>query len=223
MRASREGRHISGAERIVDARDVPAASSLLATRAARHPLGPPDEMHIAAHALRPEDIRVLPALKQESHELPSVADARHTLARILRSAGISERAADRALHALCTITGVPGAQVLDEDGRDTGVVVRARRLDHVGSSLSDPQKNHFLEALTLATKVASAPGALAELCISDDPSYLRGYVACAGTYHRVSPLKEEGEPVGTRIILVRRGTDLDALGHYLRDIPVIVQ
>lgn len=223
MRASREGRHISGAERIVEAQDIPAATALLAARAAQHPLGPPDDIHITAHSLRPDDVLTLASLSVHTHILDTVAEGRHLLGQMLRQAGISAPAADRALHELCTTTGVAGARVLDEEGRDTGVIVRARRLDHRESSLSDPQKNHFLEAITLATKVASAPGVLAELCISDDPAYLRGYIACAGTYHRIFPLKEEGEPVGTRIILVRAGTDLHSLASYLRDTPVIVE
>ena len=47
MRASLEGRHISGAERIVEPHLVPSVSSELATRALRHEKGVPDSINIA--------------------------------------------------------------------------------------------------------------------------------------------------------------------------------
>ena len=43
-------------------------------------------------------------------------------------------------------------------------------------SLSEPRggsKNHFQEALVLASKVAHAPHSMAEICISDDPEAVR--------------------------------------------------
>ena len=63
-------------------------------------------------------------------------------------------------------------------------------------------KNHFNEAIVLATKVANAPGIVAELCISDDPDYVTGYVGSLELgYVRIMKLKEMGDPNGGRIFL----------------------
>ncbi|SHK80787.1 6-carboxyhexanoate--CoA ligase [Fibrobacter sp. UWEL] len=63
-------------------------------------------------------------------------------------------------------------------------------------------KNHFNEAIVLATKVANAPGMVAELCISDDPDYVTGYVASKELgYVRIMKLKEMGNPDGGRVFL----------------------
>ena len=50
MRAAREGAHISGAERIVKARDIPALAAALAERALHHAKGVPDEIHVKVEA-----------------------------------------------------------------------------------------------------------------------------------------------------------------------------
>ena len=55
--------------------------------------------------------------------------------------------------------------------------VRASCMDFQGTYRSVSKKEHFLEALILASKVAHAPGICAELCVSDDPDYVTGYVA----------------------------------------------
>ena len=46
MRAARAGEHISGAERIVPADDIPALAAALAERALHHAKGEPDEIHL---------------------------------------------------------------------------------------------------------------------------------------------------------------------------------
>jgi 6-carboxyhexanoate--CoA ligase len=53
------------------------------------------------------------------------------------------------------------------------------------------------EALALATKVAHAPGVMAELCWSDEPDYTAGYVASLQTgYVRFPRLKDNGDQKG---------------------------
>ena len=65
-------------------------------------------------------------------------------------------------------------------------------------------KNHFQEAVVLASKVANAPHILAEICVSDDPGYVTGYVASKKTgYVRITRLKEKNDPNGGRIFLYR--------------------
>jgi len=76
----------------------------------------------------------------------------------------------------------------------------------------------------LATKVSETPGLIAELCISDDPSYVTGYVASARTgYQRITPVKTDGDSAGGRVWFVdSKGLDLDGLIEYVRNVPVLV-
>ena len=54
----------------------------------------------------------------------------------------------------------------------------------------------------LATKVVNAPGVLAELCMSDDPDYLVGYLASKKHgYVRLTPMKNTGDPHGGRVFI----------------------
>ena len=46
--------------------------------------------------------------------------------------------------------------------------------------------NHVQEALVLASKVLSAPNVVGELCWSDDPNYIIGYVSANNIYHRIN-------------------------------------
>jgi 6-carboxyhexanoate--CoA ligase len=94
-----------------------------------------------------------------------------------------------------------------------------RALTHVGLT-------HFRtrEALSLASKVAHAPGVIAELCWSDDPDYSAGYVSSLSTgYVRFPFMKEKGRTSGGRAFFVKReGFDREGLLSYLQKEPVIV-
>jgi 6-carboxyhexanoate--CoA ligase len=85
---------------------------------------------------------------------------------------------------------------------------------------------HFrtIEALSLATKVAHAPGMAAEICWSDDPDYTAGYVASLTTgYVRFPCLKEQGDEKGGRAFFVRRDeTEVDLLIRYLQTEAVLI-
>ena len=82
----------------------------------------------------------------------------------------------------------------------------------------------FNEALVLATKVVSHPNILAELCISDDPEYVTGYIASREFgYVRVTRLKEPGSPMGGRIFLFRGDEkDREDCIRYLQQQKVLV-
>lgn len=76
---------------------------------------------------------------------------------------------------------------------------------------------HVREALTLAAKVLSTPGIVAELCWSDDPDYTAGYVASAHHgYVRFPHLKPLGDGRGGRAFFLRtEGLDLEAVIEHL--------
>jgi len=68
---------------------------------------------------------------------------------------------------------------------------------HGTERAASDEKNHFQEAIVLASKVVSAPRIIAEICMSDDPDYVTGYVAAPSIgYQRTTRLKEPGGPDG---------------------------
>jgi 6-carboxyhexanoate--CoA ligase len=118
-----------------------------------------------------------------------------------------------------------------ESDQDRGV--RASRFDWteeasiaIDKKLSALGLTHFRtrEALALATKVAYAPGVIAELCWSDEPDYTAGYVASQKSgYVRFPILKPLNDQHGGRVFFVKREElDIDALVRYLQTEPVLI-
>ena len=87
---------------------------------------------------------------------------------------------------------------------------------------------HLEEALILASKIASCKGIVAELCWSDDPSYVIGYVGTKDNYERIPILKEEGNPIGGRVFFIDSNQlnddyTLDDLIDYLENQIVLIK
>ena len=109
--------------------------------------------------------------------------------------------------------------------------VRASKMDCVNSRGYDEYMqargltgDHVREALVLASKVAGAEGMVAELCWSDDPYYVTGYVASPlYGYRRIPVMKERGSGIGGRVFFVRPGTDMKELINYLEEQVVMIQ
>ena len=210
--------HISGAERIVSRDAVEAVCSAMAHRAMTHSKGDPDFINIKIEKVKESDIQILKALPvtrvdvgtwqqglDKAFELINkiVSDG---LLRDARNDAINDFA--RKLPELLRETfPMRGAMLYDiatgtrlEPDQQRGV--RATYMDALHSSTVDSCKNHFNEAIVLATKVANAPGMVAELCISDDPNYITGYVASKELgYVRIMKMKEMGDENGGRIFL----------------------
>ncbi len=225
MHSTREGKHISGAERIVPAAELARAGRALLQRALGHPRGPAAELRLSAEAIDPATIRYgrLPDVRT----LP-VADylaGRRQAVELLVRAGVGRQAVDRALAALVAGpapggVAMRGAMLVDADSgarleADHARGVRASRMDLTRSAdrllrrrlgrvgLNNP---HVREALVLAAKVLATPGIVAELCWSDDPDYPAGYVATvADGYLRLPHLKPIGEERGGRAFFWRSG------------------
>ena len=119
-------------------------------------------------------------------------------------------AADAELYAPWGLVFVKGDFVADADSAAKGIATR---------------KNHYAEAIVLASKVQQAPGIVGEICISDDPEYVTGYVASHTLgYRRISHVKEAGDPAGGRIFLFRGTPELAAeCIDYLQNRPVLVE
>ena len=212
MRAARAGEHISGAERIVPADDIPALAAALAERALHHAKGEPDEIHLKVEEAG--EIVHLEALPVSTHVTQTPEEGRAVAARLLAGAGITR--IDEIVARFAETYAMRGAMLLDADTLerlepDRARGVRATYMDATcnGQDARCPsggarKKNHFAEAVVLATKVANAPGIVGEICVSDDPDYVTGYVATKEIgYCRITTIKQKGDPCGGRIFLYR--------------------
>ncbi len=242
MRASREGRHLSGGERIVREELLPQTVTDLLARARSKPLQP-DQVVVTLDAIARENVRSIRSLDLLAVETAGTAASRSLAASLLSRAGVSERAAEAALDALArgpAASGgnMRGAVILDarsaarlEPDQERGI--RASRFDwsddaavQAGQELERLGLGHFRtrEALALASKAALAPGMVAELCWSDDPDYTAGYLAVPGLgYVRFPQMKEPGIATGGRVFFVDRSAwDPAAFQEFLQRTPVLI-
>ncbi|MBQ6137015.1 MAG: 6-carboxyhexanoate--CoA ligase, partial [Kiritimatiellae bacterium] len=230
MRASRGGAHTSGAERIVSAKSVPKVAALLAARALAHPKGSPDFVNVKIESQPSGGIIRLRSLSVATHETKTAAEGRALAARLLAEAGITR--IDEIMARFAETHSLRGAMLLDADtlerlDPDPERGVRATYMDDAASLEKGTAgvKNHYAEAIVLATKVQNAPGIVAEICVSDDPDYVTGYVATREIgYRRITVVKERGDPNGGRIFLYRGPRDGVARTiEFLEKTPVLVE
>ncbi len=229
------GRHISGAERILSKDELVSSAGELVSRALHHNKGEADFIRITIDAISPDTIHRIPCLHIAGTYNATPQEAHETAIRLLGAHGVSERAVRKALQALLNrTTTMRGAMIVDcETGERLDTLGdRGIRVSHMG--FEDPSEaamtlaaagftgDHINEALVLASKVLAAPGVVGELCISDDPDYVTGYISYGHTYHRLTPTKELGNPFGGRLFFVEPNTDLTALRHYLEEQTVLV-
>lgn len=242
MRASSEGRHVSGAERIVSSDAIDSIVGELVARA-RKKGNLPDRVTVHIEHLGTATRRQLTALDVITLNATDPQTGRSSAKRLLLAMGISSLAIDSAIKHISggaspSGANMRGAMIIDavtgarlEPDRERGV--RASRFDWTdgareaaGRMLSGVGLTHFRtrEALALATKVAHAPGTIAELCWSDDPDYIAGYVASLKTgYVRFPVLKRAGDGRGGRAFFVDRSRfDREAMLRYLHDEVVLI-
>ena len=229
MRAAREGRHISGAEKIVPAGRVAAITSQLAERALSHPKGDPDFINIKVEA-QPRQMRRIKALAVTTHETRTPEEGLSLAAELLAEDGITR--IGEIMGRFSESHSMRGAMLLDADTLerlepDPERGVRATYMDDASSLEKGTArgKNHYAEAIVLATKVQNAPGIVAEICVSDDPDYVTGYVASKRLgYRRITVLKKKGDPRGGRIFLYRGQRERVAETiEFLERVPVLVE
>ena len=197
--------HISGAERIVGRDSVEAVCSVMVRRAMTHSKGDPDFINVKIEKVHESDIQILKALPVTRIDVNTWQQGLEKAFELVgeAAAGIREKLSE----LLQATFPMRGAMLYDiatgtrlEPDQQRGV--RATYMDALHSSTVDSCKNHFNEAIVLATKVANAPGMVAELCISDDPNYITGYVASKELgYVRIMKMKEMGDENGGRIFL----------------------
>ena len=236
MRASAGGIHISGAEGLYVKSEIPRVIGEYLQRAFSHPRGKPGDIVLTVEKVEAHPGKAL-LLPVTSLECGSPDEARSVLSGTLSELGISKRAVATALRLLRAKKTMRGASlVLVKSGcrvePDKARGVRVSRLGieketarRLARRLSKSSINTATvrEALILASKVASHPEVVAELCISDDPFYTTGYVASGGAgYLRLPNIKRRGEMYGGRVFFIREGADIGKLIHYLERTSILV-
>ena len=221
--------HISGAERIVSREAVEAVCSAMARRALTHSKGDPDFINIKNEKVCEKDIQILKALPVTRVDVDSWQQGLSKAFELIDQAAELKDFRKKLPELLRETFPMRGAMLYDiatgvrlEPDYERGV--RATYMDALRSSDVDSQKNHFNEAIVLATKVANAPGMVAELCFSDDPEYVTGYVASRELgYVRIMKMKEMGDENGGRIFLFdsRKATAEECI-EYLQKKKVLV-
>lgn len=204
-----EEKHISGAERIVKEGCLTTHSEALLKRALYHSKGKADLINIKIERVKEEEFLHLEALKVSTIEVDKVQDGIQKMIYILKEIGISNWKG--VLEKMQETYNMRGAMLLDVDTLerlepDKQRGIRATYMDDISStSMKDMEtKNHYKEAIILATKVAYGPNIIGEICISDDPNYITGYIASKNIgYVRITKLKELGSEFGGRIFLYR--------------------
>ena len=209
MRASRNGAHVSGAERLLSEEELAENAGAMIRRALHHAKGDADFVQLKLERVREEEITYVEALPVRTVETATPAEGQAAILSVLRAAGIENGAAIMARFG--ETFAMRGAMLLDADTLerlepDPARGIRATYMDaeHSPARSASAEKNHFQEAVVLASKVVSAPHIVAEICMSDDPGYVTGYVAAPAVgYVRITRLKEPGDPRGGRIFLYR--------------------
>lgn len=238
MRASKHTgsiqEHVSGAEKILPQQELPQQLEALLSRALHHAKGKADFINLKIEAIAPENLQYIEALPVSTHEAATPAEGRQFMCQIMTELGLTPDKCQKILELFQATYGMRGAMLLDVDTLerlepDQQRGIRATYMDSIApkgeaKAICDG-KNHFQEALVLASKVLSAPNIIGELCMSDDPDYITGYIATRDKgYIRITQLKEMGCPDGGRIFLYRGPkSQVEDCIQYLQEQRVLVK
>ncbi len=222
--------HISGVEKILSKEQLPDVARALVSRGMNHAKGDADFLNLKIEELLPEAILYLDAPPVTTIEVDSWQEGLREVERFLREEGIDN--IDGIMQRLQESYAMRGAMLLDihtlerlEPDQARGVRATYMDCERTDNTPLSDVKNHFAEAIVLAAKVMNCPGVVGEICISDDPDYVTGYVASkrAG-YRRITRMKPLGSEQGGRIFLFDStlASPADAI-HFLEKQPVIVR
>ncbi|OMP68286.1 6-carboxyhexanoate--CoA ligase [Domibacillus epiphyticus] len=229
------GFHISGGETLVPKSVLEETARTYVQKALQHSRGDADFIQVIIEKVSAEHLIRIAPLSVSTIAVQSVEEGHLKAAKCLQNAGVSEKAIKKGIQMLQSTTDLRGAMIvsaltgerLDYRG-ERGV--RATRMgwskegyarwSAMHPELSSPR---VAEAIVLATKVAHAPFLVAELCWSDDPEYVTGYVSCREKgYVRITHLKEKGDFAGGRIFFVAEDLEIESLIAYLEQTSVLL-
>ena len=235
------GKHISGAERILREDEVEQELINVYRRAITHERGKPDFINFKIEEIDEDEIIYKKRLKINQHHVDSKEKGLNLAKELLKENSVSEESAEKGIQSILDLEdSIHGAMLIDKDSGerldDKGI--RGVRVTGIASAditkYKESLKNdgreglHLEEALILASKIASCKGIVAELCWSDDPSYVIGYVGTKENYERIPILKDKGNPVGGRVFFVDTNQlnddyTLDDLIAYLEKQIVLIE
>ncbi|QHZ48319.1 MULTISPECIES: 6-carboxyhexanoate--CoA ligase [Bacillus] len=237
MRASKNGpheqggKHISGGERLTSFSGLKGAVHTLLDKALSHSRGEPDFMQIQFECVD-EPVSLIQPLPVETHEVDAAENGRALARALLQKAGVPASMFEKALQDIA----LRGAVLFDIDAgeRIDGRHEKGVRVSRIDWPEDDFQKwarerdmplnPRLKEALAIAAKVCAHPDIIAELCWSDDPDYITGYVASRKLgYRRMTKMKEYGDESGCRIFFVRGFINAENCIDYLENQPVLIQ
>lgn len=229
-------KHVSGAEGIYSITEVEKAIKKFLQRAIQHPKGIPDKVVFTLEKIK-EPIQTAKALSVKTIFCRSSQEAREVVKKYLTELGISEKAFFTAWEVIENYK-LRGATIIDalnghrlEPDKERGIRVSRIQMDKkkrwqilrkVRNLSTEPER--VIEALTLASKVASFPEIIAEICVSDNPDYTTGYIASKLLgYLRITNIKDKGEDIGGRAFFVKTPLDIEKLIKFLERTPVIIK
>lgn len=241
MRASQNGsheeggKHISGGERLSTFGGLKDAVNALLDKGLSHSRGKPDFMQIQFEYVD-DPIRAIHPLQIETNDANSAEDGKALATELLQQAGVPGDVIEKAFRRIDEFSEVRGAVLFDvrsgkrvDERKEKGV--RVSRLDWPDADFREwaakrgvPLNSRMKEALAVATKVCGHPAVIAELCWSDDPDYITGYVAGKKLgYQRITKMKEYGDESGCRVFFVDGSADLNDCISYLEKKPLFIQ
>ncbi|WP_078410052.1 6-carboxyhexanoate--CoA ligase [Priestia abyssalis] len=229
------GKHISGGEQLSTYDNLKNAVNVLLEKALAHSRGNPDFMQIQFEMID-KPIKKLRPLPIGTNEVESVEEGQAVARNLLEKAGVPMEIIEKAYEKIAEYSELRGAILFDIrsglriDGQNEKGI-RVSRMDWLTTNFEKwadhyemPRSQRVKEALVLATKVSAHPATVAELCWSDDPEYVTGYVASKKQgYQRITKLKEYGDELGCRIFFVDGLSDLHSYIDYLEKQPIFVQ
>jgi 6-carboxyhexanoate--CoA ligase len=228
--------HISGAEGIYEEAEILKIVKEYTERALNHPKGKPDKIVITIEEIKQKPTRVslLPIITLKCN---CPREAKKIIFQVLSDIGISKKGINNSLRVLTSPKSMRGAALILQE---SGLRVEPDRERGVRASRFGIEKNAekalvkklskmkidtvtVKEALALASKVASSPDIIAEICISDDPDYTTGYIASKQSgYLRIPHIKNYGERHGGRVFFVKENANIKKVINYLEKVPVIL-
>ncbi|TYR79208.1 6-carboxyhexanoate--CoA ligase [Priestia megaterium] len=229
------GKHISGGELLSTYCNITHAVNTLLEKGLTHSRGCPDFMQIQFELID-EPIRRIKPLEIKTNKVESAEMGQALSWKLLEKCGIEKQVIEKAYKHMTEYSGIRGAILINsrsgeriDQRNEQGV--RVSRMDWLNTDFEKwakyyevPAHSRVKEALVLATKVNEHPATVAELCWSDDPEYITGYVASKKLgYQRITKLKEYGDERGCRIFFVDCSNDLNSYIHYLEKQPIFIQ
>lgn len=214
--------------------NIKQSVNVLLEKALTHSRGKPNFMQIQFESIN-DSIKLVKPLRVETNDVETVEKGRDLAKVMLEKSGVPKKIIDKVYKQIPEYSGIRGAILLDihsgkriDDNSEKGV--RVSRMDWVNPNFekwtdenNQLKSSRVKEALVLATKVSDHPSTIAELCWSDDPDYVTGYVANKKLgYQRITRLKEYGDECGCRIFFVDGLKDMNTYINYLEKQPIFI-